>query len=46
VGDRLPVAQPGPLDAQFNGLAVDAFGGGALLVDVFVGLAFPVKLVA
>ena len=46
VGDRLPVAQSGPFDAEFYGLAVDPFGGGALLVDVFVGLAVPVKLIA
>ena len=33
VGDGLGVAQLGALDAEFDGLAVDAFGGGALFVD-------------
>jgi len=46
IGDGSAVAQIGPFDAQSLGLTVDAFDGGALLVDVFVGLAIAVKGIA
>ena len=46
VGDGPTVAQFGALDAGFDGLGVDALGGGALLVDILVDLAFAVELVA
>lgn len=46
VGDGLAVAQPGTLDAQFLGLAVDALGGGPLLVDCLVYGAVAVELIA
>ena len=46
VGDGVAVAQLRALDPEFHRLAVDAFGGSALLVDLFVGFAFSVKLVA
>jgi hypothetical protein len=36
VGDGLLVAEVGAFDAQRDGLAVNALGGGALLVDVLV----------
>ena len=38
-------AQPGPLDAEFNGLAIGALVGGALLVDRLVLRACAVELV-
>ena len=44
VGDGLTVAELGPFDAEFFGLGVDAFGGGALLVDLLVGVAVAVEL--
>jgi hypothetical protein len=40
VGDSLPIAQLGPLDAQGHGLGVDPLGSGALLV----GLALAIEL--
>ena len=40
VGDGLTVAQLGTFDVQFEGLAVDALCGGALLVDGFEQVAF------
>jgi hypothetical protein len=36
VGDGWATAQLGPLDAEFLGPGVDAFGGHTLLVDVLV----------
>ena len=45
VGNRLSVAEFGTLDAEFNGLTVDAFRGGALLVDILVLLRFTVELI-
>ena len=42
IGHGLAIAQPGALNAEFDGLGVDALGSGALLVDI----AFTVKLVA
>lgn len=46
VGHSAAIAQLGPFDAQFGGLAIDPFGGGALPVDLLEGIALPVKLVA
>lgn len=46
VGNGLPVAQFGALDAQFDGLAVDAFVRRALLVDLLVSFSLAVELVA
>jgi len=46
VGDSRAVTQFGAFDAQFHRLAVDALGGGALLVDLFVGRVLAVELVA
>lgn len=46
IGDGKPVAQFGTLNAEFDGLGVDALGGGALLVDLLVGVAVAVELVA
>ena len=46
VSDGPTVAQFGALDAQLDSLAVDAFGGGALAVDILVGLAGAVEFVA
>lgn len=46
VSDGLLVAQLGPLNAQVDGLTVDALGGGALVVDVLVQLTVAVDLVA
>jgi len=40
IGHGLAIAQPGALDAEFDGLGVDALGSGALLVDVLVDIAF------
>ena len=41
----LTVAKFRALDAQLNGLTVDALAGGALMVDLLVGLAVPIELI-
>jgi hypothetical protein len=46
VGNRLTVAQLGSLDAEIDGLTVDAFGGGALLENGLIGFTVPVELIA
>jgi hypothetical protein len=46
VGDGIAIAQLGALDPEFHRLAVDAFGGSALLINFLVGFAFAVELVA
>jgi hypothetical protein len=46
VGYSLAIAQPGALDAEFLGLGVDAFRGGVLAVDFFVGVSVSGDLVA
>ena len=45
VGDGRAIAQLGALDAEVDGLSIDALGGGALFVDLLVGLTVAVKLV-
>lgn len=46
VGDGVGVAQVRRLDAEGKGLAVDAFGCAALVVELLVGDTLPVHLVA
>ena len=46
VGDGFAIAKDGALDAEGNGLRVDAFDGGALVVDAFVGNGVTVEGVA
>ena len=46
VGNGLLVAELGSFNTQFLCLRVDALGGGALFVEIFVGVALTVKLVA
>lgn len=46
VGDSLAVAQLGLLKAQGDGLAVDALGGAALVVELFESVTLAVELVA
>jgi hypothetical protein len=46
VGKRAPVAQVRTLDAQGNGLAVDALAGGTLAVDAPERLAVAVQFMA
>ena len=46
MGDGLTIADLGPLDTEFDRLTVDALGGGALAIEVFVGLAIAVELMA
>ena len=46
VGNGGLVAQLGSLDTQGNCLAEDPLDSGALFVDLLVGIAFPVQLVA
>ena len=43
VEDGLSIADLGPLDAEFLGPGVDAFGGHTLLVDIIVAVDQPVK---
>jgi len=45
VSDSLTVAEFGSLDAQSNGLRIDAFGGSTLIVDLFVDVTVPVELI-
>ena len=45
VGDGALVAQLGSLNTQSSGLSIEAFGGGALAVDVFEGFRVSVELV-
>ena len=46
IGDGCATAQPGTLNTQGDSLAVDALGGGTLLVDFLVGDTVAVELVA
>ena len=46
VSDGLAITQLGALNAQFDGLAVDPLGGGALFVELLVSLAGAVEFVA
>ena len=46
IGNRRTVADMGTLNAKRFGLAVDALNGGALLVDILVGLAVAIQGVA
>jgi hypothetical protein len=46
VSDGPTVAEFRALNAQLDGLGVDAFGGGALFVDLLVGLTGAVEFVA
>ena len=46
VSDGLPVAEMRALNAQGDGLTVDAFAGGALAVGLPIGVAAAVELVA
>ena len=46
VSDGFAVAEFRAFDAEFDGLGVDALGGGALFVEALVGLAGVVELVA
>ena len=43
IGDSVAIAKMGTFNAQSNCLAIDAFGGRALRVNIFVGRTLPVE---
>ena len=43
IGDGIAVAEVGTFNAESDRLAIDAFGGRALFVNIFVDLALPVE---
>ena len=46
IGNGLAVAEVRTLNAQIDGLRVDAFGGGSLLVDLLILRALTIQLIA
>jgi hypothetical protein len=44
INDVPTIPDFGSLDTECDGLGVDPLGGGALFVDLFVGLTIPIKL--
>ena len=46
IGDGIAIAKVRVFNAQSDCLAIDAFGGRALSVDLFVGLTLPIQRIA
>ena len=46
IGDGIAITKVGAFNAETNCLAVDAFGGGTLRVDFFIGLTVPVQRIS